>query len=71
MPDNFRSGMRLETSGRSPLSCQAAPCRTAWNDTRNGKQTLQMNGAGESIRLFTNNGPVALASGSEGAKGVR
>jgi DUF4097 and DUF4098 domain-containing protein YvlB len=66
MPENFRSGMRLETNGNSPVSCQAAPCRTAWKETSLGKRTLQMNGANESIRLSTNNGPVALASGPEG-----
>jgi DUF4097 and DUF4098 domain-containing protein YvlB len=71
MPDTFRSGIRLETNGRSPLSCQAVPCHNAWNDIRSGKQTLQMNGAGESIRLFTNNGPVAVASGSELGRGIR
>jgi DUF4097 and DUF4098 domain-containing protein YvlB len=68
MSENFHSGMRLETSGHSPVSCQAAQCRNAWTDSSLGKRTLQINGANESIRLSTNNGPVALASGSEGAK---
>lgn len=71
MPEHFRSSMRLETSGHSPIACQAAQCRSGWNDTAPGKRTLQMNGAGDAIRLSTNNGPVAVASGDEGGKGVR
>jgi len=68
MPENFRSSMRLETSGHAPLSCQATPCRTAWTDSSRGGRTLQMNGAGDAIRLSTQNGPVALQSGDDKAK---
>jgi DUF4097 and DUF4098 domain-containing protein YvlB len=56
LPENFRSGMRLETSGHSPVSCSATPCRTAWRDGR----TMQMNGTNDTIRLSTENGPVAV-----------
>jgi DUF4097 and DUF4098 domain-containing protein YvlB len=56
LPENFRSGMRLETSGRAPISCSAAPCRNAWRDGR----TMQMNGTNDTIRLSTENGPVAV-----------
>jgi DUF4097 and DUF4098 domain-containing protein YvlB len=60
MPDNFRTGMRLETAGHSPLSCNAAPCRNAYR----ANKTLQMNGASDTIRLSTENGPVAINSDS-------
>lgn len=56
LPENFRSGMRLETSGHAPVACSAAPCRNAWRDGR----TMQMNGSSDSIRLSTENGPVAV-----------
>jgi DUF4097 and DUF4098 domain-containing protein YvlB len=56
LPENFRSGMRLETSGHSPVSCSAAQCRNAWKDGR----TIQMNGSNDTIRLSTENGPVAV-----------
>jgi len=56
LPDNFRSGLRLETDGHSPLSCNAEPCRNAFRDGRN----LQMNGSNDTIRLSTENGPVAI-----------
>jgi DUF4097 and DUF4098 domain-containing protein YvlB len=56
LPENFRSGMRLETSGHAPVACSAAPCRNAWRDGR----TMQMNGSNDTIRLSTENGPVAV-----------
>jgi DUF4097 and DUF4098 domain-containing protein YvlB len=62
MPENFRTGMRLETAGHSPVSCTAAPCNNAWRDGR----TIQMNGSSDTIRLSTENGPVAVHT--EGAR---
>ena len=57
LPENFRSGMRLETSGHVPMSCSAPQCRNAWRDDG---RTLQMNGTNGTIRLSTENGPVAV-----------
>lgn len=68
MPQNFRSGMRLETSGHSPVACQAAPCRNAWTDISRDNRTFQMNGSGDTIRLSTENGPVAIHDGDDRAK---
>jgi DUF4097 and DUF4098 domain-containing protein YvlB len=65
IPENFRSGMRLETGGHAPLSCTAAPCRNAWADSARGGRTLQMNGASDTIRLSAQNGPVALHAANE------
>jgi hypothetical protein len=48
--------MRLETSGHAPVACSATPCRNAWRDGR----TMQMNGTNDTIRLSTENGPVAV-----------
>ena len=71
MPENFRSGMRLETSGHAPFSCQAVQCRDALTDNRSGNRTLQMNGAGDAIRLSAQNGPVAVSSSRQDRRGVR
>jgi len=68
LPDNFRTGMRLETSGHSPLSCNAAPCRNAFTDASRSGRLLQMNGASDTIRLSTENGPVAIHSAGAKAK---
>src|SRR5205823_6279831 len=32
-PDNFRSGVRVETSGHSPVSCGAAACQAAYTQS--------------------------------------
>jgi len=58
VPDTFLSGLRVETSGHSPLSCTAAPCRNAWTDA--GSRVLQMNGSNGTVRVSTENGPVAI-----------
>jgi hypothetical protein len=64
MPENFRSGMRLELAGNAPLSCNVGPCRNAFTDARRNSRTLQMNGTSDTIRLSTENGPVAIQSGN-------
>jgi DUF4097 and DUF4098 domain-containing protein YvlB len=64
LPDNFRSGMHVETNGHSPIACQAAPCRNAWTDVSRDNRTFQMNGAGDTIRISTENGPVAIHGGN-------
>jgi DUF4097 and DUF4098 domain-containing protein YvlB len=68
VPENFRSGMRLETSGHVPLSCSAAPCRNAFTDASRNGRTLQMNGTNDTIRLSTENGPVAIHSAETKAR---
>jgi hypothetical protein len=39
------------------MSCSAPQCRNAWRDDG---RTLQMNGTNGTIRLSTENGPVAV-----------
>jgi hypothetical protein len=68
LPENFRSGMRLETAGHAPLSCNAEPCRNAFTDASQTGRTLQMNGTNDTIRLSTENGPVAIHTGNSKAK---
>jgi len=62
VPDTFLSGLRVETSGHSPMSCSAAPCRNAWTDASANGRVLQMNGSNSTIRVSTENGPVAIHS---------
>ena len=62
VPENFRTGMRLETAGNAPLACSAAPCRNALTDATRSGRMLRMNGASDTIRLSTENGPVAISS---------
>jgi hypothetical protein len=56
LPNTFRSGIRVETSGHGPISCSAGPFR----DARRDQRTMQMNGSAGTVRLSTENGPVAV-----------
>jgi hypothetical protein len=67
VPDSFRSGVRLETSGHSPVSCAASACRGAWTDAKADQHILQLNGSQDTIRVSTNNGPVSI-NGSNKAR---
>jgi hypothetical protein len=62
IPENFRSGVRLQTSGHAPLSCKIEACRTAYTDvTRPEQRTIQLNGSADTIRVSTSNGPVSVS----------
>ncbi len=66
IPDTFRSGVRVETSGHSPMSCKAAACANATEDLRNSPHVIQMNGSGDAIRISTHNGPISIGDGDRG-----
>lgn len=60
-PSGFRTGIRVETSGRSPISCGLEACRTARTEGRRYfPQMMQINGTSDVIRLSTHNGPVSV-----------
>jgi len=65
MPETFRSGVRLETSGHSPVSCHAGACSGAWTNTGANQHVLQLNGSQDTIRVSTNNGPVSIGSSNQ------
>src|ERR1051326_4594387 len=60
LPDAFRSGIRVETDGNSPMSCNAPACRSAWQNHTSNLRTLQLNGSQDAIRVSTSNGPVSV-----------
>lgn len=63
-PDTFRSGVKLETNGGSPFSCNADMCRYAITDAASDHRTLQMNGGGDTVHVITGNGPVSVSAAS-------
>jgi DUF4097 and DUF4098 domain-containing protein YvlB len=66
-PDSFRSGVRVESSGHSPMSCKASACANAAADFQGGQRVIQMNGSQGTIHVSTHNGPVSVAT--EGSRG--
>ena len=62
IPENYRSGVRLQTSGHTPLSCNLPACRSAATDLRRQEsRTIQLNGSADTVRVSTNNGPVSVS----------
>jgi len=62
LPGGFHSGLRLETSGRSPISCDADICRNARTEGNRFFPRLVQAGSGDVIRLSTHNGPVSVSN---------
>ena len=64
VPDDFASGVRVETSSHAPFSCRAAACGSA-RDVRTGDRTRLVEFGGDaSIRISSVNGPVSIVSPS-------
>lgn len=63
IPDTFLSGVRVEMSGHSPVSCKAAACANAFEDRNSSPRVIQMNGSSDTIRISTQNGPIAVGGG--------
>jgi hypothetical protein len=62
--DEYRSGVRVEMLGHSPVSCPSSVCRSArkvWDDD---SRTIEFGDSGSDpvVRLSTRNGPVSIAS---------
>ncbi len=70
VPELFRSGIRVETSGHAPLSCGADFCRNAWTDAGSDQRVLQLNGSQDTVRVSTNNGPVSVNGGRRGKRAL-
>ena len=68
MPETYRSGVRLESADHTPISCASAACQNAFAGGRDGKRTLQMNGTSDTVRISTNNGPVAISAPGKGRR---
>jgi len=70
IPDTYRTGVRLQTSGGAPMSCRAGACQTAWTDKNTDQRVMQLNGSSETIRVSTNHGPVSVNSSSNKLKKI-
>ena len=59
VPDDFASGVRVETSSHAPFSCRAAACGSARREDGNRTRLVEF-GGDASIRLTSSNGPVSI-----------
>jgi DUF4097 and DUF4098 domain-containing protein YvlB len=69
IPETFRTGVRVETSGRAPISCRIGACQSAWDNSTESQRVMQLNGSQDTIRVSTENGPVSVG-GPRAAKRI-
>jgi len=63
VPANYQSGVRVEMSGRSPVSCHASQCGGAQRTWDDENRYIEFGGSSPLIRMSTVNGPVNVDSG--------
>ena len=63
LPDKFRTGVRVEASGRSPISCRAGACAGAYSESGAKGRTIMLNGSSSTVKVSTENGPVSVTGG--------
>lgn len=62
IPDNYRSTVRVEASGHSPMSCRSDACRSARKDWDEDAKWVEFGDGPPVVRLSTVNGPVSVKS---------
>ena len=65
LPGNYKTGIRVEASGYSPMSCKAPECRDAHKSWDDDLRWIEFNGTPHLVKLYTVNGPVSVESSSE------
>jgi hypothetical protein len=62
LPDAFQSGIRVETGSASPLSCRHELCSHATTDQTSDSRVMRLNGSSDTVRIYTENGPLSVSS---------
>ena len=63
IPRGYRSGVSVDTDGRSPVRCRAEDCRsgrTRYDDDNGWPRHIDLGSGSRVITLTTSNGPVAI-----------
>jgi hypothetical protein len=63
--ENYRSGVRVESSGHSPWSCKGEACRAGRKDWDDKGRSVELGTGPTVVRISTQNGPVAISSPSD------
>lgn len=63
--ENYRSGVRVESSGHSPWSCKGEACRAGRKDWDDRGRSVELGTGPTVVRISTLNGPVAISSPSD------
>jgi len=69
LPENYRSGVVVETDGNGPVSCKAAACRgvRAFRDDgdEDRPRRIELGSGSTAVHLSTTNGPLSIKEQSE------
>jgi hypothetical protein len=66
LPENYRSGVRVDISSNSPFSCVSSACRSATRDWDDRSRTLKFGSdANPIVHVSASNGPVTIGGGRE------
>jgi len=60
IPENYRSGTRIESAGHSPFNCRAAACAQARRTWEDESRSVEFGDTQTVVRLSTVNGPVSI-----------
>jgi len=60
IPENYRSGTRIESAGHSPFNCRAAACAQARRSWEDESKAVEFGDSQTVVRLSTVNGPVSI-----------
>jgi hypothetical protein len=66
LPENYRSGVRVDISSNSPFQCDYSACRDARRDWDDRLRTLRFGSEGTPVvRISAMNGPVSIGTGQD------
>ena len=64
VPDTYGSGIRIQASEHSPVSCRAAACAGA-RRTVSSPTVIELGNGDQIVRLSTSNGPLSIQQGKD------
>jgi len=65
LPGNYKSGIRVQAKGYSPMSCKAPECKAAHKSWDDNQRWIEFNGDPQLVKLYTVNGPISVGSKAE------
>lgn len=60
IPEDYRSGVRVEARGHSPVSCPASACKRARKTWDDDERLIEFGDSDPVVRMSTVNGPVSI-----------
>jgi len=65
LPGGYQTGVRVEASGHSPMSCKAVECSDAHKSWDEDLRWIEFGAQPATVKLYTVNGPVSIKSNTK------